>query len=163
MNSLWSIWGGIFTACLEVYIASRCVRRYTIYTSLPWPADQQPDQELNLYLGLVILGVVLLPFMFISYMFKIGNLSNDGHKLGYSLSTCSMDPPSALPRQGGACRQAWQHSGPMASLLHLLSAFCFLLPRVFVQARLVQAGFLSRGEYCQCGFSVHNMFQIIFG
>ena len=50
LNSLWSVWGGIFTTCLEVYLASRCVRRYTTYTSLPWPADQEHDQELNLYL-----------------------------------------------------------------------------------------------------------------
>ena len=27
-------------------------------------------------------GIVLLPFYLISFMFKIGNLSNDGYKLG---------------------------------------------------------------------------------
>ena len=29
---------------------------------------------------------------------QIGNLSNDGYKLGYNLSTCSLDPPSVLAR-----------------------------------------------------------------
>jgi hypothetical protein len=35
----------------------------------------------DLFVGLVGAGVVLLPFYFISFMFKIGNLANDGYKL----------------------------------------------------------------------------------
>ena len=33
--------------------------------------EQQPYLELNLYVGLVGAGVVLLPFFFISFMFKV--------------------------------------------------------------------------------------------
>ena len=147
---------------LQAFIVYKCVTRFLTYISLPWPQvitisntfmmmmmiiimmilntklmmmilqEQQPYLELNLYVGLVGAGVVLLPFFFISFMFKvnitiiritifiifliliiliiliiswsylgddqIGNLSNDGYKLGYNLSTCSLDPPSVLAR-----------------------------------------------------------------
>ena len=87
-----------YTALLQAYVVYKCVTRFLTYISLPWPEDKQPYLELNLYVGLVGAGVVLLPFFFISFMFKIGNLPNDGYKLGYNLSTCSLDPPSVLAR-----------------------------------------------------------------
>ena len=97
-NSLWSLWYGILTLALQAYVVYKCVTRFLTYIALPWPEDKQPYLELNLYVGLVGAGVVLLPFFFISFMFKIGNLPNDGYKLGYNLSTCSLDPPSVLAR-----------------------------------------------------------------
>ena len=36
--------------------------------------EQQPYLELNLYVGLVGAGVVLLPFFFISFMFKVDKI-----------------------------------------------------------------------------------------
>lgn len=143
-NSLWSLWYGISVLSLQAYIVYKCVRRFLTYISLPWPESQQPYLELNLYVGLVGAAVVLLPFFFISFMFKIGNLANDGYKLGYSLSTCSMDPPSVLARSDGFIRNAWHHGGPTAAFIHLVSAFCFLLPRIIIEAKLIQVGFLSR-------------------
>ena len=100
-NSLWSLWYGLLTLALQAYVVYKCVTRFLTYIALPWPEDKQPYLELNLYVGLVGAGVVLLPFFFISFMFKIGNLPNDGYKLGYNLSTCSMDPPSVLARSAG--------------------------------------------------------------
>ena len=103
-NSLWSLWYGILTLALQAYVVYKCVTRFLTYIALPWPEDKQPYLELNLYVGLVGAGVVLLPFFFISFMFKIGNLPNDGYKLGYNLSTCSLDPPSVLARSAGERR-----------------------------------------------------------
>jgi len=143
-NSLWSLWYGLLTLALQAYVVYKCVARFLTYISLPWPEDKQPYLELNLYVGLVGAGVVLLPFFFISFMFKIGNLSNDGYKLGYNLSTCSMDPPSVLARSGGLIRNAWHHGGPTSSFIHLVSSFCFLLPRIIIEAKLIEVGFLSR-------------------
>ena len=100
-NSLWSLWYGLLTLGLQAYVVYKCVTRFLTYIALPWPEDKQPYLELNLYVGLVGAGVVLLPFFFISFMFKIGNLPNDGYKLGYNLSTCSLDPPSVLARSAG--------------------------------------------------------------
>jgi hypothetical protein len=158
-NSLWSIWCGVFTLCLQVFIVRKCVKRFLIYTSIPWPGDQHPYQELNIYAGIVAFGGILLPFIFISYIFKIGNLSNDGYKLGY------MDNPSVLESHEGVIMTACHLGGPTSSLLHLVSAFCFLLPSVFIEARLIQVGFLSRGKEMLrlLIVSLHNLFQITFG
>lgn len=57
--------------------------RFLIYIALPWPDGKQPYLELNIFVGLVGAGVVLLPFYLISFLFKIGNLANDGYKLGF--------------------------------------------------------------------------------
>ena len=145
-NSLWSLWYGLLTLALQAYVVYCCVTRFLNYISLPWPEDQQPYLELNLYVGLVGAGVVLLPFFFISFMFKIGNLPNDGYKLGYNLSTCSLDPPSVLAKSAGMVRNAWHHGGPTSSFIHLVSAFCFLLPRIIIEAKLIEVGFLARGK-----------------
>ena len=144
-NSLWSLWYGVLTLALQAYVVYKCVTRFLTYIALPWPEDKQPYLELNLYVGLVGAGVVLLPFFFISFMFKIGNLPNDGYKLGYNLSTCSLDPPSVLARSAGLVRNAWHHGGPTSSFIHLVSSFCFLLPRIIIEAKLIEVGFLSRG------------------
>ena len=44
-------------------------------------------------------------------------------------------------------RNAWHHGGPTAAFIHLVSAFCFLLPRIIIEAKLIQVGFLSRGGH----------------
>ena len=146
-NSLWSVWYCLISLVLQAYIVYKAVTRFLTYISLPWPEEGQPYLELNLYVGLVGAGVVLLPFFFISFMFKIGNLANDGYKLGYSLSTCSLDPPSVLARSGGLVRSTWYHGGPTGPFVHLVSAFCFLLPRIIIEAKLADVGFLSRGNF----------------
>ena len=146
-NSIWSVWYGIVVLCLQAYIVYKCVSRFLIYVALPWPNGKQPYLELNLFVGLVGAGVVLVPFYFISFMFKIGNLANDGYKLGFSLSACAMDPPSILARSSGLIRNAWHHGGPTAPFIHLVSAFCFVIPRIFIEAKLIEVGFLSRGKH----------------
>ncbi len=46
----------------------------------------------------------------------------------------------------GRFRNAWHHGGPTAAFIHLVSSFCFLLPRIIIEAKLIQVGFLSRGR-----------------
>ena len=152
-NSLWSVWYGLFIVIFEAFIVYKCVCRFLLYVALPWPDRKQPYLELNLYVGLVGAGVVLLPFYFISFMFKIGNLANDGYKLGYGLSACAMDPPSILSTTSGIIKNAWHHGGPTAPFIHLVSAFCFLLPKIFIEAKLLQVGFLSKGNFLLFIFS----------
>jgi len=79
-------------------------------------------------------------------MFKIGNLANDSYKLGYHLSACPMDPPSLLAQSGGFVRNAWHHGGPTAPFIHIISAFCFLLPKIIIDAKLIDVGFLAKGK-----------------
>ena len=73
--------------------------------------------------------------------------ANDGYKLGYKLSACAMDPPSILARSGGFVRSAWHHGGPTAPFIHVVTAFCFVLPKIFMEARLIDVGFLSQGKH----------------
>ena len=146
-NNLWSIWYGLLVVTLEAFVVYKCVSRFLLYLSLPWPERKQPYLELNLFVGLVGAGVVLLPFYFISFMFKIGNLANDGYKLGFQLSACAMDPPSVLAQSSGFVRNAWHHGGPTAPFIHLVSAFCFIIPKVFMEAKLIEVGFLANGEH----------------
>ncbi|CAB4060857.1 Protein tincar [Lepeophtheirus salmonis] len=143
-NSLWSVWYGILVVIFQSFILYKCVTRFLIYVALPWPEKEQPYLELNLYVGLVGAGVVLLPFYFISFMFKIGNLANDGYKLGMELSSCAMDPPSILSRSNGVIRNVWHHGGPTSAFIHLVSAFCFVLPKIFIEGKLIHVGFLAK-------------------
>ena len=55
-----------------------------------------------------------------------------------------MDPPSILARSGGFVRSAWHHGGPTAPFIHVVTAFCFVLPKIFMEARLIDVGFLSQ-------------------
>lgn len=67
------------------------------YLSLPWPADAPPPKlELHACLALMCAGVLLLPILMAVAFFKLGNLANDGIKLGRNLSICSRDPTSSL-------------------------------------------------------------------
>lgn len=68
----------------------------TAYLSLPWPADAPPPKiELHACLALAGTGVLLLPILLAAACLKLGNLANDGIKLGRQLSTCSRDPSTS--------------------------------------------------------------------
>ena len=86
---------------------------------------------------------VSLEYTHVSFHFPS---ANDGYKLGYKLSACAMDPPSILARSGGLVRSAWHHGGPTAPFIHVVTAFCFVLPKIFMEARLIDVGFLSQGR-----------------
>uniref|UniRef100_A0A1B6EGG5 Protein tincar n=1 Tax=Clastoptera arizonana TaxID=38151 RepID=A0A1B6EGG5_9HEMI len=144
LNSLWSIWYGLSTCVLQAYIAVQSVYRFLDYINLVWPEPSSPKMELHAYVILTGTSVLLLPVFLASAIFKVGNLANDGFKLGRNLSVCSVDPPSAVSLGGSGFRGFWRHSGPTAPLIHIVSAFCLLLPRILIEAKLIQAGFLPK-------------------
>nr|CAD7456785.1 unnamed protein product [Timema tahoe] len=155
LNSLWSVWYGLCATGLQGYIALQCVRRFLNYVELPWPVGKTPPRlELHACLGLTGAAILLLPFFLTSALLKIGNLANDGFKLGRHLTACTADPPSVLLGAGGGLgrrgtgviRSLWQHGGPTAPFLHLATAFCLLLPKLLMEARLVHAGFLPKDD-----------------
>ncbi|KYM98390.1 hypothetical protein ALC62_10914, partial [Cyphomyrmex costatus] len=118
------------------------------YLSLPWPADAPPP-KIELYACLVLAGtgVVLLPVLLGAAFLKLGNLANDGIKLGRHLSACSRDPPSSLLTNNpdnSLVNNLWRHGGPTATFVHLCTAMCFLLPSLLMEARLIHAGFLPK-------------------
>ncbi|XP_068209399.1 protein tincar-like [Palaemon carinicauda] len=144
LNSVWSLWYCLVTLGFMGYLVFNGVKRFILYASLPWPEDQQPYIELNAYVGLVGASVVLLALLLVTSAVKVGNLANDGFKLGASLSTCSRDPPPVLEAAKGVIRNLWLHGVPTAPFLHLVAAFCLLLPRTVMDATLISAGFLPR-------------------
>ncbi|XP_015592220.1 protein tincar isoform X2 [Cephus cinctus] len=147
VNSLWSVWYGVLAVALQAYIAIRCAKRFVAYLSLPWPADAPPPTiELHACLVLAGAGVLLLPVLLTSAFLKLGNLANDGVKLGRHLSTCTRDPPTLLTNNpdNGLASNLWRHGGPTAAFVHLCTAMCFLLPSLLMEARLIHAGFLPK-------------------
>ncbi|XP_069698499.1 protein tincar-like isoform X1 [Periplaneta americana] len=145
-NSLWSVWYGLCAAGLQAYIAEQSVQRLLGYAALPWPGPSPPPRlELYVYLALTGVAVLLIPFFLAAAVFKIGNLANDGFKLGRHLSTCGADPASSVVLgRSGVLRSLWQHGGPTAPFLHLVTSFCLLLLKLLVEARLIQTGFLHK-------------------
>lgn len=92
-------------------------------------------------------ATVLVPFFLATAVFKVGNLANDGFKIGQSLSTCSVDPACSVRLASPSVLKAfWRHSGPTCVVLHIVIALCLLLPKLMMEARLIQAGFLSKGK-----------------
>lgn len=157
LNNLWSLWYGIFGTALQAYTAIKCVKRILGYSLLSWPENLQvPYLELNCSLGLTGAAILLLPLFLIATLFKIGNLANDGFKLGRQLSTCSKEPANEILTNNGSCR-LFRHGGPTAPFVHLVIAFCLLVPKLLMEARLIEAGFLSQGLRLQNG----NKLEII--
>ncbi|XP_063927551.1 protein tincar isoform X2 [Zophobas morio] len=144
LNNLWSLWYGIFGTALQAYTAIKCVKRILGYSLLSWPENLSvPYLELNCSLGLTGAAILLLPVFLIATLFKIGNLANDGFKLGRQLSTCSKEPAKEVLASNGSCR-LFRHGGPTAPFVHLMIAFCLLVPKLLMEARLIEAGFLSQ-------------------
>ncbi|KAH1005560.1 hypothetical protein HUJ04_006520 [Dendroctonus ponderosae] len=143
LNNLWSIWYGIICASLQGYLAYRCLKEILGYSVLAWP-DGLPYLELNCSLGLNGAVFLLLPIFFTVTILKIGNLANDGYKLGRQSSTCSREPQDIFG-SGGGCG-LFRYGGPTAPFIHIAMAFCLLIPKLLMEAKMIQAGFLPQ-EY----------------
>lgn len=130
---------------IDIYLNKFVFAFFPDYIALAWPASSSPRMELHAYVVLTGTSVLLLPVFLAAAVFKVGNMANDGFKLGRNLSTCSIDPPSAVSLGASGIRGFWRHSGPTAPFIHMISAFCLLLPRMLIEAKLIQAGFLPKG------------------
>lgn len=148
---------------LQVYIVSKNVQRFTAYLSLSWPKNSPTYRELNVYVILTGLGVVIMPFFVVATMMKIGNHSNDGVKIGskrrvrdpaieddciYANYEEAVNARSGNQRSGKSnlLLSLWKHTMPIGGLLHAISAICFLLPRTLMEAQLISHGLLPRGK-----------------
>ncbi|CAL4158419.1 unnamed protein product, partial [Meganyctiphanes norvegica] len=96
--------------------------------------------------GLIGSAVVLLPFFFVAAVLKVGNLGNDGFKLGTSLSTCSNDPHPVLQPDNGVIRNLFLHGVPTAAFIHLVAAFFLLLPKTIMDGQLIANGLIPKDE-----------------
>lgn len=155
VNSLWSVWYGLCVAALETYIAVHNAQKFMAYAALPASVATSPFLELTAYATLTCIGALLIPLFIASAVLRVGNLANDGCKLGRHLGACSGEPTAAVTvaaapapaTAGAAVRALWLHGGPTAAFLHVSSALCLLLPGLIMEARLIHAGFLPKGEF----------------
>lgn len=165
LNSLWCIWYGLIVILFQVYIIIRNVQRFTSYLELPWPVKHEPFFQLNAYVVLTAIGVVIMPFFFVSTVVRIGNYSNDGIKLGSNKAKRKEYEDSGdfenASDLGSQCSVKsilaswWKHSLPMMGLLHFASAACFLSAHCLMEAELIKHGFLNKG---MCGFVSFDSF-----
>ena len=68
---------------------------------------------------------------------KIGNKANDGEKI---------DTPSSTSTSTSVLRWIYRHFLPLGAFVHALSALCFLLPRVLMEAQLIKSGFMPKSD-----------------
>ncbi|CAH0554998.1 unnamed protein product [Brassicogethes aeneus] len=141
LNNLWSIWYGLFGTGLQAYAAFKCLKRTLGYSLLGWP-EGLPFLELNCSLGLTGAAFLLLPVFLAVAILKIGNLANDGFKLGRQISTCSKDTETEDTAKSGC--GLFRYGGPTAPFIHIAISFCLLVPKLLMEARLIESGFLSQ-------------------
>ena len=154
LNSLWCIWYGLIVILFQVYIIIRNVQRFTSYLELPWPVKHEPFFQLNAYVVLTAIGVIIMPFFFVSTVVRIGNYSNDGIKLGSNKAKRNEyenDDLEANFESQCSIRSIlaswWKHCPPMMGLLHFASAACFLSAHCLMEAELIKHGFLNKGRF----------------
>ncbi|EDW38412.1 GL12576 [Drosophila persimilis] len=140
LNSLWSIWYGVLLTLFQGYLAMHGAYRFLGCSLIPWKIE--PVAELNLQIVLSGVVFILLPVFFTSAVFKVGNLANDGIKLatGARERRCTLAPHDGLEEEsrGGTLRALWTHGGPTAAFVHILIALCLLLPRLLLEARIIE-------------------------
>lgn len=95
--------------------------------------------------GKVKLKSLTLWKILIVLFIQIGNLANDGYKLGRQSSTCSREPQDIFG-SGGGCG-LFRYGGPTAPFIHIAMAFCLLIPKLLMEAKMIQAGFLPQGSF----------------
>ncbi|XP_037944889.1 protein tincar [Teleopsis dalmanni] len=151
LNSLWSIWYGVLFTLFQGYLAVHGAYRFLGCSLIQWKIE--PVTELNLQIILSGVVFILLPFFFTSAVFKVGNLANDGVKLatGSKGRRCSMATHDGLEEEpnGGTIRTLWTHGGPTAAFVHLLIAMCLLMPRLLLEARIIENGLLPKENIWQ--------------
>ncbi|XP_043863601.1 protein tincar isoform X3 [Drosophila mojavensis] len=148
LNSLWSIWYGVLLTLFQGYLAMHGAYRFLGCSLIPWKIE--PVGELNLQIVLSGVVFILLPVFFTSAVFKVGNLANDGIKLATSAKErrCTLAPHDGLEEEarGGTLRALWTHGGPTAAFVHILIALCLLLPRLLLEARIIENGLLPKEQ-----------------
>lgn len=169
LNSLWCIWYGLIVILFQVYIIIRNVQRFTSYLELPWPVKHEPFFQLNAYVVLTAVGVVIMPFFFVSTVVRIGNYSNDGIKLGsrkakrneYENDDFESNCESHCNIKS-ILASWWIHCPPMMGLLHFASAACFLSAHCLMEAELIKHGFLNKGRFLSA-IAINFCISIEFG
>ncbi|XP_033102935.1 protein tincar-like [Anneissia japonica] len=143
LNSLQSIWYCVFVIVTHTYLIISAFYHYHRVRHMDWPQGMIPYPELGLYM-LCVVAALLITILFIpTQIFQVGNNANDRTKLGMEKGD------KGPPKWGGSIkaklvfvRRYTKHLGPVGATMHIVSAFCLLLPVMFLQAREIEHGLL---------------------
>jgi len=145
------MWYGLIAVSLQVYVGIYGGNKFWQYMNSKYSVAIS-TWETNLYVALQATALLLLPALALASLFKLGNLANDGYRLGRHLDLeMDLDLPRFKSRDplissGSACGAAWRHSPPLAPSLHAVSALCSLVAKLVLEARLVKDGIIRRDE-----------------
>ena len=148
LNTFGSICYCVFTLGIHSYACYSSINRYKESETREWPGPRGKPVESGALLGLTVLSLILMPGFCVACFFRIGNLANDGVKLGRDHAL------GGLNSQGGnnestrldRLKRAWRHVCPVAQSLHMIAAFLLLLPDTLLTAVEVKHEYKSTGE-----------------
>ncbi|XP_041788456.1 protein tincar [Anopheles merus] len=148
LNTLWSIWYGILMTLLQGYLIVQGTHRYIGLSALSWKYEK-PTTELDIQIVFCGLVVLFLPLLLASALFRVGNLANDGMKLASGTKLWHGSAPAShdgLEEEAfeGTLRSLWIHGGPTSAFIHIITAICLLLPRLLLEAKVIENGLLPR-------------------
>ena len=159
LNSLESIWYCLFTLIITICLCVDGIRHYQHYNNLDWP-EGKPKAELDLHVLCTLASFLIILLFVPTQIFQVGNRANDQGKLGFMKDWGDDDNGDGDENQSEserqirrikkyivAVRKVTKHLGPVGATLHIISAFCLLMPLMFLQARAIQYGLLSSGWY----------------
>lgn len=158
LNSLESIWYCVFTLVVTICLCMDGIRHHQHYNNLEWP-EGKPKAELDLHVLCTLASFLIILLFVPTQIFQVGNRANDQGKLGLKFKDWVDDDNGERDEERSqsekqirrirkyilAVRKVTKHLGPVGATLHIVSAFCLLMPLMFLQARAIQYGLLSSG------------------
>lgn len=144
LNSFWTLWYCAVILAVELYLVYLAAVRYQTFKNLKWTANEQPELEYTAYVALITISVLCMPMFVVSTIFKVDNYANDGVKLGGNILSRKEIRSQFLHTRTG--KKLWRHLGPTSQILHVIAAFCLLLPHVLLQAQEIKHGYLVKGK-----------------
>ncbi|XP_059147302.1 uncharacterized protein LOC131935041 isoform X2 [Physella acuta] len=144
LNSFSSICYCFITLTIHAYSCYTAISRYKLAESRAWPGGGGTPSESAILLGLTVLSLMLLPMLCATAFVKVGNLANDGIKLGRDHALgCSLDASQDCSVKHHGVARVWKHFCPIAQTLHIMAAFLLLLPETFLNAVEIKFGYKS--------------------
>ncbi|GFS08235.1 protein tincar [Elysia marginata] len=151
LNSFSSICYCLFTLGVHAYSCYTAIGRYREAESRAWPGGggtSGPPVESGTMLGLTILSLVLMPLFCFTCVLKVGNLANDGVKLGRDHALgCASDTTKDCSTRSRGLRRLWKIACPVSQTIHVIAAFLILLPETLLTAVEIKYGYKSTGEF----------------
>ena len=100
---------------------------------------------------MIIAALTCLSFMMYAAVARVGNHANDNVVIGRDASTlkAALNEVTGRPGEpGSAWRRLRRHFLPLYGFLHVLAAFCLLLPLPLLNAEKIRYEVMRKSEFC---------------